>query len=105
MFTSSIVILGKFFILNLPLATGIATMGSAAGSILMPKVLGWLAEAWGWQGSFIYLAACSLLSVAFGALYIPAPKRSKRSKNFELFLKFRHLAATTADGYTFFYMK
>ncbi|XP_021956978.1 monocarboxylate transporter 13 isoform X1 [Folsomia candida] len=82
MFTSSIVVLGKFFAANLPLATGIATTGSAVGSIIMPKVLGWIVEAWGWQGSYIFLAGCCLFSAVFGAFYTQPPKRMEKVRKF-----------------------
>jgi len=78
MFTSSIVVLGKFFCMNLPLATGIATTGSAVGSIVMPQILGWLADVWGWQGSFIFLSASCFFSFFFGALYKPCPRRVEK---------------------------
>jgi MCP family monocarboxylic acid transporter-like MFS transporter 14 len=75
MFTSSIVIVGLYFERNRPLATGIAVAGSAVGSVVLPLVIEWTANEWGWQGAMLTLGTFCGVTVPLGFLYRPVPTK------------------------------
>ncbi|CAL8069882.1 unnamed protein product [Orchesella dallaii] len=76
MFTLSIVIVGLYFKKNRELATGITVAGTGVGTLTMGPVINEILKYCGWQGAILFQAGLCSLSVVFGALYKPVPKRA-----------------------------
>jgi sugar phosphate permease len=61
---------------------GVATVGGAVGSMVFPKVLGWISDLWRWQGSFLFLSGCCFISVIAAFFYVKPPTTGTLQANY-----------------------
>lgn len=62
------VLSGLYFDRHRSLSTGVATSGSGLGAAIMPIVVGYLIQEYGWKGSLILVAGLNLHLLVFSAL-------------------------------------
>ncbi|KAF7491844.1 Monocarboxylate transporter 12 [Sarcoptes scabiei] len=70
-FLPAIVTVGFYFEKRRAFATGIAVCGSGVGTFVMPPIIHFLVEQFGWRLTVLFLAGMSLFCVGFGALFKP----------------------------------
>jgi len=77
MFQTTVIIVGMYFDKWRPLATGIAMMGTGAGTIIFPPLLSVISKTWSWKAAYLFQAGIALLSASFALLYFPVPMKRK----------------------------
>ena len=68
-----------WFLKRRAFATGIAVSGIGAGNFLVPPLVAWWIELYGWRGAYLVLAGCALVLAGVAACFIDNdPERSER---------------------------
>jgi len=71
---------GSWFVKRRSTALGIATAGIGAGGAVMPPLASWLISMYGWQTSFLFLAAIvTLIGTPISAIIMRIPEEGKAS--------------------------
>jgi len=69
---------GSWFVKRRSTALGIATAGIGAGGAVLPPLASWLISMYGWQTSFLFLAAIvTLIGVPISAIIMRTPEERK----------------------------
>ncbi|XP_067128313.1 monocarboxylate transporter 12-B-like [Centruroides vittatus] len=90
----AIVTVGYYFETKRAFATGIAVCGSGVGAFIMPPIVNYLNETYGWRGCLLLLSSIIMHCCVFGSLFrplVPNEDNSSESKedipNFDKFSK------------------
>ena len=70
-YAPSLIIVGMYFNRHRGLGVGLATAGVGAGTFVLPPLVEWLFQHFGFQGAFLIMGAVALNSCIVAALYRP----------------------------------
>ena len=92
---------GSWFVKRRSTALGIATVGIGAGGAVMPPLTSWLISMYGWQTSFLFLAAIvTLIGIPISAI-IMRTTEERKSTSAEKQEKDARSEAVLTEGITF----
>lgn len=77
-FPPTVYIVTSYFVRLRGLANGLCISGSALGSIILPPVLRWLLETYGYRGSILIMGAITLHVMIAAIFYEPVERHMKR---------------------------
>lgn len=79
MYLPSIVIVNQYFDTKRGLATGIADSGSGIGGMVLPPLVTWLMNQYGWKGATVAFGVLCLLGIIFGCFMVPLKPGKQKS--------------------------